>query len=65
VKVIVNGKTTDTEEKNLREFILSRRLEPGLVIVELNERVVKRDKWPDTTLKEGDRLELVSLVGGG
>ncbi|GFK92677.1 Sulfur carrier protein ThiS [Fundidesulfovibrio magnetotacticus] len=35
------------------------------VVVELNERIIPREHWQDMALKEGDRLEIVSFVGGG
>ncbi len=35
------------------------------VAVELNLEVVPRAKHSDTLLHEGDRLEVVTLVGGG
>ena len=35
------------------------------VAVELNLQVVPRARHPQTVLREGDRLEVVTLVGGG
>jgi sulfur carrier protein len=35
------------------------------VAVELNREIVPRDRWPQTPLKDGDRLEIVHFVGGG
>lgn len=35
------------------------------VAVELNRDIVPRDRWRDTELTEGDRLEVVHFVGGG
>jgi len=35
------------------------------VAVELNRDIVPRDRWPETLLNEGDRLEIVHFVGGG
>ncbi len=35
------------------------------VAVELNRDIVPRDRWPETQLNEGDRLEVVHFVGGG
>jgi sulfur carrier protein len=35
------------------------------VAVELNREIVPRDCWPQTLLKDGDRLEIVHFVGGG
>jgi thiamine biosynthesis protein ThiS len=33
--------------------------------IELNGEVIRRADHPRTPLKEGDRLEVVRLVGGG
>ena len=35
------------------------------VAVERNLSVVLRDEYDDTVITEGDRIEIVSLVGGG
>jgi thiamine biosynthesis protein ThiS len=34
------------------------------VAVELNRDVVPRDRWAETSLKDGDRLEVGHFVGG-
>jgi sulfur carrier protein len=35
------------------------------VAVEVNEEVVPRARHAETVLRDGDRVELVTLVGGG
>ncbi len=35
------------------------------VAIELNLEIASRDRWPQTQLKDGDRLEIVHFVGGG
>ena len=35
------------------------------VAVELNRDIVPRDRWGETQLSDGDRLEVVHFVGGG
>ncbi len=66
MRVTVNGKAVETAANmKLSEFISARRLQPETVIVELNEKVVRKDAWEITMLAEGDCIELVSLVGGG
>ena len=69
MKLIVNG-----EEKkiniNSKNLLLSETLEfmgynRNTVVVELNDLIVNSKKWDDVTLKDGDNLEIVSIVGGG
>lgn len=40
-------------------------LSPARVAVELNLELVPRARHAETVLHEGDRLEVVTLVGGG
>jgi sulfur carrier protein len=49
----------------LAELIESLNMKSDRVAVELNRDIVPRDRWPQTPLKDGDRLEIVHFVGGG
>ena len=69
MKIKVNGK-----EKNIKiendKALLSSTLEllgyrPNTVVVEVNDLIINSTKWKNEILKEGDRLEIVSIVGGG
>ena len=40
-------------------------MKPDRVAVELNRDIVPRDRWAETTLNDGDKLEMVHFVGGG
>ncbi len=66
MKAILNGKSTEIDENtSVLDLVVSRNLESDAIIVALNDKVVKRDLWIETTINEGDCLEFVSLVGGG
>ena len=66
IKLQVNG-----EEKNcslgnsLPQFLAAMGLNPRLVAVEYNGEILHRQYWDNTILKNGDRLEIVTIVGGG
>jgi thiamine biosynthesis protein ThiS len=49
----------------LSALIESLEMKSDRVAVELNRDIVPRDRWPQTHLKDGDRLEIVHFVGGG
>ena len=69
MKIKVNG-----EEKKLEldqeNALLSRALDSlgyksNTIVVELNNLIINSLKWEKVKLKEGDNLEIVSIVGGG
>ena len=66
MQVEINGEKREVEEQmTLRELIESLALVPERLAIELNHSVVRRADWPQTTLKDGDRIEIVHFVGGG
>ena len=69
MKIIVNGEEKKLKTNN-KKILLSESLElmgyrRNSIVVELNNLIVNTKKWDIVTIKEGDRLEIVSIVGGG
>lgn len=62
----VNGETQQCPPQvMLPEFLDQLGLNPKLVAVEYNGEILHRQFWDTTEMKEGDRLEIVTIVGGG
>lgn len=40
-------------------------MNPRLVAVEYNGEILHRQFWETTEMQDGDRLEIVTIVGGG
>ena len=69
MKIKVNGEEKYIELGN-EKVLLSSTLEllgykSNSVVVEVNELIINSKKWDEKVLKDGDRLEIVSIVGGG
>ena len=69
MKIRVNGKEKKIELQN-KKALLSSTLEflgykQNTVVVEVNNLIINSKKWENEIIKEGDRLEIVSIVGGG
>ena len=69
MKISVNGKEKIIEIEN-EKALLSSILEflgykQNTVVVEVNNLIINSKKWGNKIIKEGDRLEIVSIVGGG
>ena len=66
VSLQVNGESrTCATGMSLPQFLQSIDLNPRLVAVEYNGEILHRQFWDTTQMKEGDRLEIVTIVGGG
>lgn len=53
------------DEATLSDLVGVLSLAPERVAIELNHRVARRSEWAETTLADGDRIEIVHFVGGG
>jgi thiamine biosynthesis protein ThiS len=66
MKVLVNGQERELPDgTTLTDLVRELSLERHPIAVERNRSVVPKDRFAATRLAEGDRIEIVSLVGGG
>jgi len=66
VRVTVNGEVRHLPtETALPEFLNSFDLDGRRIAVAHNGTVLYREDWPSITLRDGDRLEIVRMIGGG
>ena len=69
MKIKVNGEEKIIKNSN-KEFTLTEALSQlgynsNTIIVELNNLIVNNESWQENKVKDGDKLEIVSIVGGG
>ncbi len=66
IKIIVND-----EEKNLSDnasietLLKEMDLDRKTMVVVVNDEIIEHTQYENTILHEGDRVELVRIVGGG
>lgn len=63
----INGAEREipSEIKNVKDLLSFLGIRTRFVAVELNGKIVYKEDYKETTLKEGDKLEIASFVGGG
>ena len=69
MKIRVNGeeKKLEIEQENalLSTALIHMGYKPNTIVVELNNLIINSMKWGKVKLKDGDNLEIVSIVVGG
>ena len=63
--VTVNGKAEEVPSGSLLDLLKAKNIEPQMVAVEVNDRMVERDNLGTTNLNEGDQVEFLFYMGGG
>ena len=62
----INGEDREFSSiQTLTELIAQLGMKPDRVAVEVNRELVRRERWAQTKLSDGDKLEIVHFVGGG
>lgn len=62
----INGESRDFPNiSTLSDLVSHLGMKPDRVAIELNLELVRRDRWRETQLADGDKLEIVHFVGGG
>lgn len=66
IPLIINGDQCETAEKTtVADLLAARGLAGRPVAVEVNEELVSHRDFATRLLEPGDRVEVVTLVGGG
>jgi sulfur carrier protein len=64
MRLKVNGKFEEFEKETVQELLISKKVEPRMVSVEVNSKILDRNEF-ETALKEGDVVEFLYYMGGG
>ena len=63
--VKINGRETDSEGKTLMEYLKETEYPLRRIAVECNGEIVPKTSYETKVICDGDKIEIVSFVGGG
>ena len=65
MQVTINGKTEEVQSETVLDLLVTKKIEPQMVAVEVNDKMLERDHLATTQLNEGDQIEFLFYMGGG
>ena len=66
MRLLLNGDEREIAEvSNVADLVAALGLDARKVAVERNLEIVPRSTYADTALADGDRIEIVTFIGGG
>ena len=66
MKITLNGETRPARpDSTIAELLTAMEVKAQHVAVEVNQEIVPRSRHAEHCLQDGDRVEVVTLVGGG
>jgi len=64
--ITLNGDRFELEEPMSVNALLAKlEIDPRRVAVEHNLEIIKRHRFPEVVVNDGDSVEIVNFVGGG
>ncbi|MDR4494464.1 MAG: sulfur carrier protein ThiS [Nitrospirales bacterium] len=66
MRITLNGESKEVApDLSVGSLLQQLELQPDRVAVEINLSILDRSKFTTWTLQEGDRIEIISFIGGG
>ncbi|MGQ0666731.1 MAG: sulfur carrier protein ThiS [Nitrospiraceae bacterium] len=65
MQIKINGKSEEVQSGSILDLLMTKKIEPQMVAVEVNDKVLERDHLATTRLNEGDQIEFLFYMGGG
>ena len=69
MRIKINGENKNIDYSgatiSLENLITQLGYQPQLIVVELNGAIITPKDWINAKIKDGDCLEVVTIVGGG
>ncbi|MFQ5329500.1 MAG: sulfur carrier protein ThiS [Thermodesulfobacteriota bacterium] len=66
IGVVVNGEAREVQDgASLRDLLDELAIGTKGIAVELNREIIPKGRHATTVLQEGDKVEVIQMVGGG
>ena len=66
IKITVNGKQMQIIPKfSLKSLIAKLKMPLNKIAIELNKKIIDKNRISKIQLKKGDKIEIVHFIGGG
>ncbi|MHB1415978.1 MAG: sulfur carrier protein ThiS [Chloroflexota bacterium] len=66
ITLIMNGRErTLPTEMSIASYLADKKIDPRMIAVEHNGTILAREQFATVTLREGDNVEIVRMIGGG
>ncbi len=66
IKITLNGEPKDLDRAmTVRELVQYLEIKSQAMAVEVNRKIIRKEEFDTVNVDNGDRVEIVTFVGGG
>ncbi|MBI1820670.1 MAG: sulfur carrier protein ThiS [Nitrospirae bacterium] len=65
MRLKINGKFEEFGKGTVQDLLILKKIEPQMVSVELNSKILEKSEFEKASLSDGDVVEFLFYMGGG
>ena len=66
MNIILNNQSDEIHDGiTIRELLDHKKIHTKYIDVEINQKIIPKSKYNQHELKEGDKIEIITAIGGG
>ena len=66
MNIILNNQSDEIHDGiTIKELLDHKKIHTKYIAVEINQKIIPKSKYNQHELKEGDKLEIITAIGGG
>ena len=66
MNIILNNESDEVHDGiTIKELLDDKKIHTKYIAVEINQKIIPKSKYDQHELKEGDKIEIITAIGGG
>ena len=66
MNIILNNQSDEVHDGiTIRELLDQKKIHTKYIAVEINQKIIPKSKYYQYELREGDKIEIITAIGGG
>ena len=66
MRIILNNKVTDVDNNiSVEQLLITKKIKSLYIAIEINKNIIPKSNYSEYNLNEGDRIEIITAIGGG
>ena len=66
MNIILNNESDEVHEGiTIKEFLDDKKINTKYIAIEINKKIIPKSSYNNHELKDGDKIEIITAIGGG
>ena len=66
MNIILNNKSDEVNDGiTIKELLYYKKIRTRYIAIEINKKIIPKSSYCEHELREGDKIEIITAIGGG